>query len=88
MSPREHPMQVWMKGYVSRILSVNNQIATKATDDVFEFAEMAIPLLSFNEYGAGILCSGPIKLDTMLRVEWLPRNEVQNGATQEVQCRV
>lgn len=55
MSPREHPMQVWMKGYVSRILSVNNQIATKATDDVFEFAEMAIPLLSFNEYGAGIL---------------------------------
>jgi len=32
--------------------------------------------------------SGPIKLDTTLRVESLPRNEVRNGPAQEVQCRI
>lgn len=54
MPPREYPMKVWMKDYVLRTLSVNNQIATKATDDVIECAEMVEPF-SLNEYGAGIL---------------------------------
>jgi hypothetical protein len=69
---KEHLMRVWMQDYVSRILSVNNAVATKATDALFEFARIGVPSWRLNEFGARIL----LPLAHALANDWQGRDSI------------